>query len=261
MIDLLYIRQYFPPIVANNPTFDKQMLKEYLQLMILEHFSHTDYANKVAFIGGTNLRLLKHIDRFSEDLDFDCHQLSETDFVAMTDDIVVFLQQLGLKIETRDRKNERLTAYRRNLYFPELLFNLGLTGHREERFLIKIEAQDQEVEYLPEIKYVNGCGRFFPIQVPPDSVLCAMKLSALLTRRKGRDFYDTMFLLGLNIEPDYAFLQQRSGITNKDELKKALIKLVQNVDMNQKKNDFQHMVFSPGNNNKILHFEEFVRAW
>lgn len=261
MIDLQYIKQYFPATVASNSNFDKQMLKEFLQLMILEHLSHTDYANRVAFIGGTNLRLLRHIDRFSEDLDFDCHKLSEEDFVAMTDDIVVFLQQMGLKIETRDRKNERLTAYRRNLYFPELLFDLGLTGHREERFLIKIEAQDQGVEYLPEVKYVNGCGRFFPLQVPPDSVLCAMKISALLTRSKGRDFYDTMFLLGLGIEPDYAFLQQRTGITNKKELKQAMIKLVQNVDLMQKKNDFQHMVFLSGNNNKILHFEEFVRAW
>ena len=115
MIDLQYIRQFFPTTVANNPNFNKQMLKEYLQLMILEHLSHTDYASKVAFIGGTNLRLIRHIDRFSEDLDFDCHQLSEADFMAMTDDVVVFLQQMGLKIETRDRQNARLTAYRRNL--------------------------------------------------------------------------------------------------------------------------------------------------
>ena len=155
MIDLQYIRQFFPTTVANNPNFNKQMLKEYLQLMILEHLSHTDYASKVAFIGGTNLRLIRHIDRFSEDLDFDCHQLSEADFMAMTDDVVVFLQQMGLKIETRDRQNARLTAYRRNLYFPELLFDMGLTGHREERFLIKIEAQDQKVEYQPEVKYIN----------------------------------------------------------------------------------------------------------
>lgn len=261
MIDLQYIRQFFPIGVANNPNFDKQMLKEYLQLMILEHLSHTDYANKVAFIGGTNLRLLRHIDRFSEDLDFDCHQLTEDDFVAMTDDIVVFLQQMGLKIETRDRKNDRLTAYRRNLYFPELLFNLGLTGHREERFLIKIEAQDQGVAYQPEVKYVNGCGRFFPLQVPPDSVLCAMKICALLTRSKGRDFYDTMFLLGLGIEPDYHFLQQRTGVADKQTLKQKLLELLTTIDVQQKKNDFQHMVFYPHNNEKILHFEEFIKAW
>lgn len=261
MIDLQYIRPFFPAGVANNPIFDKQMLKEYLQLMILEHLSHTDFASKIAFIGGTNLRLLRHIDRFSEDLDFDCHKLTEEEFMAMTDDIVLFLKQMGMKIETRDRKNDRLTAYRRNLFFPELLFDLRLTGHKEERFLIKIEAQDQGVEYIPEVKYVNGCGKFFPLQVPPDSVLCAMKICALLTRHKGRDFYDTMFLLGQGIEPDYYFLQQRAGVADKQTLKQNLLKLLTTIDLPQKKNDFQHMVFYPGNNEKILYFEEFIKVW
>lgn len=261
MIDIQYIRQFFPIGVANNPSFDKQMLKEYLQLTILEHLSHTDFAKKIAFIGGTNLRLLRHIDRFSEDLDFDCHQLPEADFMQMTDDIVAYLKLSGLKIETRDRKNERLTAFRRNLYFPELLFELGLTGHREERFLIKIEAQDQGVEYNPQVQYVSGCGMFFPIQVPPDGVLCAMKICALLTRHKGRDFYDTMFLLGQGIVPDYAFLQQRVGISSKSELKQALLDMTHSVDMQQKKNDFQHMLFNATNNERILLFEDFVKQW
>lgn len=261
MIDLQYIRQFFPTGVANNPQFDKQMLKEYLQLMILEHLSHTNYATKIAFIGGTNLRLLRHIDRFSEDLDFDCHQLSKAEFMQMTDDIVAYLKQLGLKIETRDRQNDRLTAYRRNLYFPELLFNLGLTGHREERFLIKIEAQDQGVRYQPQVQYVRGCGMFFPVQVPPDGVLCAMKICALLTRHKGRDFYDTMFLLGQGIEPDYTFLQQRAGIASKTELKQSLLTMMQTVDMQQKKNDFQHMLFHTINNERILLFEDFIKQW
>ena len=261
MIELQYIRQFFPISVASNPNFDKQMLKEYLQLMILDHLSHTPFASKIAFIGGTNLRLIRHIDRFSEDLDFDCHQLSETEFMQMTDDIVAYLKQLGLNVETRDRRNERLTAFRRNLYFPELLFDLGLTGHREERFLIKVEAQDQGVSYQPQVQYVRGCGMFFPIQTPPDGVLCAMKICALLTRHKGRDFYDTMFLFGQGIEPDYAFLQQRAGIATKEGLKQALLDMVQQVDLQQKKNDFQHMLFHPANNERIALFAEFVKEW
>lgn len=261
MIDLQYIRQFFPQAVASNPSFDKQMLKEYMQLRILEHLSHTDYAKKIAFIGGTNLRLIRHIDRFSEDLDFDCHQLSEVEFMQMTDEIVEFLRLSGLKIETRDRKNNRLTAFRRNLYFPELLFELGLTGHREERFLIKIEAQDQGVAYQPQVQYVRGCGMFFPLQTPPDSVLCAMKIGALLTRHKGRDFYDTMFLLGQGIEPDYSFLEQRTGIANKAQLKQAFSDMMQTVDIQQKKNDFQHMLFNPTHNERISMFEAFINEW
>src|SRR5574344_2313361 len=100
------------------------MVKEYIQLMILDFLSTSPYIQKVAFIGGTNLRLVKGIDRFSEDLDFDCKNFSQENFTKMTDDILAFLQRSGLRAETRDKANDRLKAFRRNLYFPELLFDL-----------------------------------------------------------------------------------------------------------------------------------------
>ena len=141
MIDLDYIRNFFPPTIARESRFDRYMLKEYLQLLILDHLATTHYIRKVSFIGGTNLRLIQGIDRFSEDLDFDCKDLCEEEFMAMTDSVVSYLRQNNIDVETRDRPNPKLTAFRRNLYFPEMLFNLGLTGHHEERLLLKIEAQ------------------------------------------------------------------------------------------------------------------------
>ncbi|MBR4512447.1 MAG: nucleotidyl transferase AbiEii/AbiGii toxin family protein, partial [Bacteroidales bacterium] len=48
------------------------VLKEYIELLALEHLSQSPYASKIVFIGGTCLRLVHGIDRFSEDLDFDC---------------------------------------------------------------------------------------------------------------------------------------------------------------------------------------------
>lgn len=261
MIDLQYIRSFFPASIAQNPAFDKQMLKEYLQLLILNHLSELEYASRVAFIGGTNLRLIRHIDRFSEDLDFDCHMLSEQDFMALTDEIVAYLQKHGLNVETRDRKNERLTAYRRNLYFPKLLFDLELSGYRDERFLIKMEAQDQGIAYQPQTTMVMGCGFVFPIQTPPDGVLCAMKISALLSRSKGRDFYDTIFLLGQGIEPDYEFLRVRCGIADKESLRMAMLQVAAETNLEMKMHDFEHMLFVPDNNKRLLYFPEFIRNW
>ena len=71
MIDLNYISSFFPPQIAAKADFQKHMLKEYIQLMVLDFLVTTPYVSKLAFIGGTNLRLIKGIDRFSEDLDFD----------------------------------------------------------------------------------------------------------------------------------------------------------------------------------------------
>ncbi len=257
MIDLTYIHGFFPPQIAQNAAMEKHMLKEYLQLMVLDFLSTSPYISKLAFIGGTNLRLIRGIDRFSEDLDFDCKNLSKEEFMQMTDDVLAYLTRQGLQVEPRDKDNPRLTAYRRNIYFPELLFQLQLTGHRDERFLMKVEAQDQGIEYTPVIANVKGCNFFFPLPVPPDGVLLAMKLSALLSRAKGRDFYDAMFLLQ-QVKPDYTFLGQRCGIHSPEELREALHKMVAKTDLNKKKRDFEHLLFNANACDRILRFDEYV---
>jgi len=57
--------------------------------------------------------------------------------MVMTDGIINYLLRNGYHVEPRDKINTNLKAFRRNIYFPELLFNLGLSGYRNERFLIK----------------------------------------------------------------------------------------------------------------------------
>lgn len=257
MIDISYINSYFPNSLTSNSAFQKHILKEYIQLMVLDHISMSGYINKLSFIGGTNLRIIKGIDRFSEDLDFDCKQLSETDFMNLTDSIILFLKRSGLNIECKDKPNSNLTAYRRNIYFPEFLFNLGLTGHKEERFLLKIEAQDQTISYDSEMKQVQKCGFFFSIPTPPDSILLSMKLSALLTRAKGRDFYDCMFLMQ-QTKPSYEFLSKKNGISSPSELKEAISKKLRSIDLNLKKKDFEHLLFNTHSAEKLLKFEEFI---
>lgn len=257
MIDISYIRSFFPPAIAQESRFDRYMLKEYLQLLILDYLATTPYIRKIVFIGGTNLRLIQGIDRFSEDLDFDCRDLSEQEFKTMTDSVVLFLRQNNLDVETRDTPNPHLTAFRRNLYFPQMLFTLGLTGHKDERLLLKIEAQDQGVAYQPIVANVNKMGFFFAVQVPPVDVLCAMKFAAILARQKGRDFYDVIFLLS-KTKPNIDFLQARSGISSMEELKSALAERLKEVDLNQKKRDFMHLLFNESNADRILRFSNVI---
>lgn len=85
-----------------------------------------------------------------------------------------------------------------------------------------------------------------------------MKISALLSRSKGRDFYDTMFLLS-KTEPDYDFLRFRNGISSKSELKSALMALLETVDINHKKHDFEHLLFNSKKIDSILMFNDFIK--
>ena len=259
MIQIEQIKHFFPMQVREKSIFDKYMLKEYIQLMILDYLSSTPYLPKVVFIGGTSLRLAMGIDRFSEDLDFDCKALSKDEFIEMTNGVIRFLKQSGIRVEARDKENLKLTTFRRNIHFPELLFDLGLSGHKEERFLIKIESQDQGVNYNPVVTNIKGCGFFFSFPIPPDGVLCSMKMAAMLARAKGRDFYDAMFLLS-RTTPDYDFLQKRCGISNLQELKEAVWKCLETVDLKKKQKDFEHLLFTKTSSEKIVRFDAFVKA-
>lgn len=253
MIDMEYIRGFYPPYIAQNANFQKHMLKEYVELLALEWIARSPYAAKLIFIGGTNLRLIQGIDRFSEDLDFDCKGISEDEFRQMSDELVKYLQLQGLNAELRNKENAHLTAFRSNVYFPELLFDLQLTGHREERFLMKIEAQDQGIDYPREMAIVQRNGFSFPVPVPPLGVLLSMKLCALLTRQKGRDFYDVLFLMQ-RTEPDYDFLQQQKGIANKEQLSAALRETLSKTDLKMKQRDFEHLLFDSHKSETILRF-------
>ena len=259
MIDLTYIRGFYPPQIANNANFQKHLLKEYIECLAMEWVSQSAWSDKLAFIGGTNLRLIQGIDRFSEDLDFDCKNLSQEDFIHMTDGLMRYLTLQGLTVEPRDKENPNLTAFRRNVYFPELLFSLQLTAHREERFLMKIEAQDQGIVYPREMATISRLGFYFPVPVPPVSILLSMKLSALLTRQKGRDFYDVLFLWQ-RTKPDYEFLKQRHGIENNEQLLVQLQETVTHTDLKTKQRDFEHLLFEPRKSEQILHFMEILKS-
>jgi predicted nucleotidyltransferase component of viral defense system len=257
MLNLEQIQNYFPPQIRENPAHKKYIVKEYIQLMILNFLATSKFARKITFIGGTNLRLVKGIDRFSEDLDFDCKNFSAEDFAEMSQIVLTFLQRSGIRAETREKPSEKLSAFRASIYFPELLFDLGLSAYKEERFLIKIESQNQEFEYVTQMAIISSCGFFFSFPVPPDDVLCAMKLSALLSRAKGRDFYDALFLLSQTM-PNYDYLFKKQNIRNLTELKVKLIETIEKIDLQHKSNDFDHLLFNRGNKDKILYFSEFI---
>lgn len=259
MIKLEQIKNFYPEYLRDNSVFQKYILKEYILLLILDYLSTTSFIRKIAFIGGTSIRLTKGIDRFSEDLDFDCKSFSKDEFTKMTEGVINFLGKNGLHAVIRGKDERKLKAFRCNIHFPELLFKMGLTGHRDERFLIKIECQGQLVEYKTEIDNIKGCGFFFPMPVPPAEVLCAMKVLAMLNRQKGRDFYDAMFLLSQTL-PDFKFLSVLSGISNLYELKQAAVKIFKTIDLKNKMKDFEHLLFNKNNSSKILRAPEFFEG-
>lgn len=259
MISFNEIKSFFADSIRRNPSYFEYMLKEYFHYRMLDIIYSGEYASRLSFIGGTNLRILHHIQRFSEDLDFDCFQLSREEFLQFTDNVIAKLSDEGIKVGAEDKEKDRkITAFRRNIIFPGLLFELGFTGHREKKLLIKIECEPHQYVYQPTKPIIQKFNVFTQIFAPSPAILLSMKTGAVLERGKGRDYYDFIFLSGLS-DPDFGYLNQKFGITNYFQLYERILESCETTDFEKKSRDFEKLVFDPAETKKVLLFKEYIR--
>ena len=242
MINFDEIKSFFADNLRRNPSHFEYMLKEYFHYRILDILFSGQYASKLSFIGGTSLRILHHIQRFSEDLDFDCFQLSREEFIQLSDKVIAKLRKEGIRIEAEDKEKDlELVAFRRNLIFPGLLYELGLTAHREKKLLFKIECEPHHYAYEPTKPIIQKFNVFTQIFAPSTAILLSMKTGAVMERGKGRDFYDFIFLSGLT-EPDFGYLKEKFGITNQTQLYERILESCETTDFELKSKDFEKLV-------------------
>ena len=161
MITLEQIARQFPLHLILQK---KAMLREYLQIVILEILFESRYAKKFSFLGGTCLRLVHGNTRFSEDLDFDNFSLTDADFDAVAEVVQKGLEKLGFRVEVN---SVHRGAYRCNIRFPGLLFEQGLSGHQEEKVLIQLDTQSQGYAFQPQVFVLNRFGVFTRLLVTP----------------------------------------------------------------------------------------------
>jgi predicted nucleotidyltransferase component of viral defense system len=173
--------------------FKENILKEYLQCRILDILYGARFADRLVFMGGTAIRIVHQGMRFSEDLDFDNRGLDENDF----NDLANLIQrELTLDGYTVVIKNVFKGAYHCHVIFPGLLFEQGMSGHKEERIFIQVDAEPQRYSYEPGKFLINSFGIFRYINTVPPALLLSQKILACLKRKrgKGRDFFDVVFL-------------------------------------------------------------------
>lgn len=98
MIDVSTIASFYPDNLHGFPRF---ILREYLQHKILEAIFQSDYATKLAFTGGTCLRIVHGNTRFSEDINFDNLDCTAEEWEALAEMLVSQLRQSGYEVEMR----------------------------------------------------------------------------------------------------------------------------------------------------------------
>ncbi|MBU3925369.1 nucleotidyl transferase AbiEii/AbiGii toxin family protein [Patescibacteria group bacterium] len=234
----IFLKDLLDKSESKNELFKRNILKEYLQVLVLEFiYSHPAYSN-LFFYGGSCLAHCYGLPRMSEDLDFiDANK--EIKILELASDIKsYFKKNTDLEIKTAARK------FRIYLKFP-VLRELGLAGKSESDLLfLKVEifsgfdfCEKYKAELIPLFKF-NKPVLIKTFDLP---TLMSTKIMAVLERKwekkdksgkilakvKGRDYFDLMWYLEKNINPNMDCLK---GVKDKKELKEKLAAAVRKAD-------------------------------
>lgn len=253
---MLTIEQIARQYPTHLQEFKRSMLREYLQYRILLAIFTSPHAPKLAFLGGTALRIVHNNTRFSEDLDFDNFDLSEVEFEQIAQTIQRSLEREGYAVEMRSVNKQ---AWRTYIRLPKVLFDNQLSDLREEKILIQFDTEPHHFQYTPAQAIINKFDVFARINVTPIDILLAQKIYAALNRKraKGRDFYDIVFLLP-QTTPNYDYLKQKLAISGPSQLKDKLLAHCQQLDFEDLANDVAPFLFNPTDKQKVALFPDYL---
>ncbi len=256
MLSFKEIAQFYPP---EWERFSRNIMREYLQFKVLEIIFNSPQGIKLSFIGGTALRIVCGYGRFSEDLDFDNFDLTKEEFKELSSEVEKKLQLEGYNVST-ETKTER--ALRCRIKFSGLLFQEGLSSHKDEKILIQLDTVAHNFNYNPEIKLLNKFDVFTQTQVTPLNIILSQKIYAAFNRARlmGRDFYDIVFLLSMT-KPNYRYLKQKINIGTAKELRKYLINKNRQIDFNYLSKDVEPFLIKPEDKKRVELFPEYINQF
>ena len=256
MIEL--IQQRLDGYKATNAMEEEHATKEILQEVALYALWRTEFFEVAAFQGGTSLRILHKLPRFSEDLDFilKAPDLSFGWGTYLTG-LLSGLEQFGLQSEVLDKtrmdKHVREAVLRDDSISQQLNLKF-LQGPTNRPLRIKLE-----IDVNPPAE--SGFAYSY-LDFPLDFEVChqdlgsnfALKIHALLCRPylKGRDWYDFNWYTKQGARPNLAHLQaalRQHGpwagqhVTVSDEwLVDALAEKIASVDWKTAANDVERFL-------------------
>ena len=240
---------------AQKSSSDKyNAMREYLQAYVFKIMHNRNVFQSTAFVGGTALRFLYGLPRFSEDLDFSSHKNSDGTFAELMNTIQQELILAGYQVHVD--YNETKTVQSAFVKFEGLLYEAKLSPAKGQKFSIKIEIDTNPPQgAVLTTQIVN---KFFPIAFLSYDLpsLLAGKIHALLSRKytKGRDYFDIAWYLSRfkTLSPNFRLLQNaltQTGYTKpiptENDWRKYLSHVVQKADWKIVHKDVDNFLENP----------------
>lgn len=251
------VKQMLAPYHCQSIEDYENALKEIIQEIALLGMWRGKFFEKGAFYGGTALRILYNLPRFSEDLDFSLLEPDKDFDISKYESYLrTELNAFGFEVEIEKKVKTKITNIdsafiKANSLVHLIKVNAEIKTQKNRRLKIKLEVdKDPPLGFSTEVVQ-----HFVPI---PFSVktfglpsLFAGKISALLFRPykqnlKGRDWYDYLWYISRGVSVDLKHLQERIEQVGKwssaeelslDKVKKLLQQKFKDSDINLAKKD------------------------
>jgi len=206
----------------STPDRTYEALREILQEIVLLGLSRADFFDRAVFYGGTALRLLYGLDRFSEDLDFSLKERDvDFDLSVYEESVMEALHSFGFEtsIQIKHREGPIRSAFVKGNTMQHLL-NIAAPEEIVKQFgqgrlvKVKIEVDTQPpLDFDTEIKTLLVPSPF-TIKTMRIPSLFAGKIHAILCRNwvsrpKGRDWYDLIWYVANGYGLDLRHLRAR----------------------------------------------------
>ena len=251
------MKDYCLTLAARETNYNAKLntMREYLQANILRALQERGFFRATAFVGGTALRFLYNLPRFSEDLDFSLISPAHYEFAALVTQIKDELSRSGYSVEAK--YNDRKTVVNAFFKFKDLMFESGLSPLKSQNFSVKLEIDTNPPSGgATETRMVN---KFFPVTFLSFDLpsLFAGKIHALLTRpyTRGRDYFDLSWYLSRhkNLEPNFTLLTSaftQTGYTGEfpgsGNWREVLLRTLEKADWEAIRNDVKNFLENPG---------------
>jgi predicted nucleotidyltransferase component of viral defense system len=245
-------------------------IKEILQEITLCALARTDFFKNAAFMGGTCLRILHGLPRFSEDLDFSLLSPDATfAWESTLRHLSLEFDAYNLHLETKDRSAADQAvkkAFLKEDSFGKVL-QLSYERNRSDtqKILIKLEVDTNPPAGATSESLMVRFPFPFSVHVHDLPSLCAGKCHALLCREyvKGRDWFDLLWYVSQEIIPNLDLLQaglQQQGPwqgqsidVSQEWLKNSLANKIESIDWHAAKREV--LPFLSGS------FAESLKSW
>lgn len=250
------MKDYCLALAARETNYNAKLntMREYLQANILRTLHEQGFFRTTAFVGGTALRFLYNLPRFSEDLDFSLVAPAGCEFVSLVTGVKDELARSGYNVEAK--YNDRKTVVNAFFKFKDMMFEAGLSPLKSQNFSVKLEIDTKPPSGgATETRMVN---KFFPV-----TFLCfdlpslfAGKIHALLTRpyTRGRDYFDLSWYLSRHKDLNPNFTLLKSALTQtgyqgefpeSGNWRRVLTQTLEKADWESIRNDVKNFLENP----------------